>query len=69
MRATLDEKIGYQMEPYLIIGACNPVLARQAIEAEREIGTLLPCNVVVRADQRFTNPIMGSKFSRSARSD
>lgn len=48
VRASLDEKIGYQMEPYLIIGACNPGLARQAIEAEREIGTLLPCNVVVR---------------------
>ncbi len=48
VRATLDEKIGYQMEPYLIIGACNPALASRAIEAEREIGALLPCNVVVR---------------------
>lgn len=49
VRATLREKIGADMEPYLIVGACNPHLAHRALEAEREIGTLLPCNVVVRA--------------------
>lgn len=49
VRATLREKIGADMEPYLIVGACNPQLAHRALEAEREIGTLLPCNVVVRA--------------------
>lgn len=49
VQATLADKIGAQMEPYLIIGACNPRLAHRALDAEREIGALLPCNVVVRS--------------------
>ncbi|MFJ6773744.1 DUF302 domain-containing protein [Kitasatospora sp. NPDC091257] len=50
VRATLREKIGAEIEDYLILGACNPALAHRALQADRRIGLLLPCNVVVRAD-------------------
>jgi uncharacterized protein (DUF302 family) len=47
VQATLKAKIGRDIEPYLILGTCNPNLASKALDVEREIGLLLPCNVVV----------------------
>lgn len=55
VQATLKKKLGIDKRPYKILGACNPHLANQAIEAEPEIGVLLPCNVILRQDEEGQN--------------
>lgn len=51
VKSTLKEKLDADFRPYVILGACNPPLAKQALDAELEVGALLPCNVIVYEDE------------------
>ncbi len=51
VEATMREKLGEEVGPYKILGACNPPLAHRAIGVDREIGLMLPCNVLLRANE------------------
>ncbi|HEY6747211.1 MAG TPA: DUF302 domain-containing protein [Mycobacteriales bacterium] len=52
--STLRAKLGEQIEDYVVLGACNPPLAYQALTVDRSIGLLLPCNVAIRATEAGT---------------
>lgn len=58
VQAKLREKLDVEFRPYLILGACNPRLAYQALSSEIDLGTLLPCNVVVYVDDEQRTVVM-----------
>ncbi len=52
VQATLKTKLDVDFRPYMILGACNPSLAHQALQSEDKIGLMLPCNVIVQQQDK-----------------
>lgn len=70
--ATIKAKLGLEIAPYLILGACNPDLAHRALQEDPSVGALLPCNVVLRADGGYTiveaiDPVVAMKLAATPR--
>lgn len=57
IKETLKAKIGVDFRPYIILGACNPALAHEALKLEDKVGTMLPCNVIVQAGEEGSSEV------------